>query len=430
MEIAVVGLGHVGLPLSCVLADRGFKVIGIDVDEVKVRSINDGVSPLKGEEPGLERLLSKMVHEGHLKAYTGTSLIGEAEGIFVCVDTPMGEDHRPDLTSLRRAVSSIGDHLVKDTLVSVESTIPPLTMTGMVVPTLEERSGLRAGEDFSLVHCPERVMPGRLLYNIQNYERILGGLDERSRMKGMDLYSRFLNVKIHPTDLISAEITKTVENAYRDVQIAFANEVALACEELGADAYRIRGLVNTCPFRDMHLPGSGVGGHCIPKDPWLLMSSVSRELDLLPSARRVNDGMPDHLASLAEEALSQAGMPLDRARVTLFGLGFLRDSGDVRNSPAMRVIDLLEGRCRLEVHDPFVEEGYKVPLTRDLKEALEGSDCAVFVTDHSLYSELDLGEMRDLMGTPIIVDGRNIFRAEECRRAGFVYRGIGKAHSD
>ena len=303
MEVAVVGLGHVGLPLSCVLASKGFTVQGIDVDEGKVDSINRGSSPLRGKEPGLDDLLRKCVGEGRLRAHSDPSVIRSVEAIFVCVETPLGEDRRPQLDSLRKAVASIGDHLPKGALVSVESTIPPLTMADLVLPILRERSALVPGEDFSLVHCPERVMPGRLLYNIQNYERVLGGLDDLSRERGVDLYSRFLSVRLHPTDLVSAEITKTVENAYRDVQIAFANEVALACEELGADAFRIRELVNTCPFRDMHLPGSGVGGHCIPKDPWLLMSSVKRRLDLLPSARRVNDGMADPLVSLVEEAL-------------------------------------------------------------------------------------------------------------------------------
>lgn len=425
--VSVVGLGYVGLPLACKLAENGLKVIGIDKDETRVSYIQTGKNPLKGKEPGLDDLLARVVSSALLSASTDPSLIFDADAVFVCVNTPMDTERRPNLKPLESAIRDIGRNMSDGTLVSIESTIPPGTMDGMVLPILEEESGLEAGKDFSLVHCPERVMPGRLLLNMRTYQRTLGGLDEESIQRARTYYSRLVNADIHETDMLSAEITKTVENTYRDVQIAFANEVALACEELGADAFKIRELVNTSPFRDMHYPGSGVGGHCIPKDPWLLVSSVSKDTTcLIPNARKINDRMPIHLAQLARMAMAEAGVDHKGARVTILGLGFLRDSGDTRNSPAKPIIDEFVEDADVVVHDPYAEEAYRAPLTKKLEESLEGSDCAIFVTDHSVYKKLTLDFMSSKMRTRVIVDGRNLFDGEKCEKAGFHYFAIGK----
>jgi len=176
----------------------------------------------------------------------------------------------------------------------------------------------------------------------------------------------------------------------------------------------------------MHLPGSGVGGHCLTKDPWLLLSAVEETDGIIERARNINDSMPIHLAELAEEGLKEEGIALKDARVTVMGLSFLRDSDETRNSPSKTVIDRLNEGTELVVHDPFAQEGYRVKITRSIEKALKGSDCAIFVTDHSEYLKLDLVKVKKLMRTPMIVDGRNIFSAEKCRAAGFTYRGIGK----
>ncbi len=426
-RVSVIGLGYVGLPVACAFAESGHPTIGIDVDRERVELVNKGVSPFSGNEPRLTELLSRLVEEGGLTATVDPSACSKAEAIFICVDTPIDDSKNPVLDQLIAAVSTAGRNMKKGALVSIESTIPPGTMRGKVIPILEKESGMEAGKGFSVVHCPERVMPGLLLSNIRTYDRVIGCLDETSFRKGRAFYSSIMKGKLHPTDLVSAEIVKTIENTYRDVQIAFANEIALACEELGADAFEIRRLVNTCPYRDMHVPGAGVGGHCLPKDPWLFASSLTESsTNMIETARAINDSMPEHLAELAEEALDEAGRRLAGSRIAIFGLAFLRDSGDMRNSPAMVVIDRLAGESELIVHDPFVEKGYKAPLTRDIDEALKGSDCAVFVTDHTAYSSLNLKRMAGLMRTKTIVDGRNIFESSKCRRHGFVYRGIGK----
>ncbi len=429
-KLAVVGLGYVGLPLACMLADAGNDVIGVDVDERKVATISSGRSPMAGREPGLDELLAKVVKNGRFKAVSDIRLAREAQAFFVCVDTPVNEDHRADLSVLKSVARDLGAIIGKGSLISIESTLPPRTMTDVVIPLIEKARDLRAGRDFMIVHCPERVMPGRLLYNMKNYSRVLGGLDKDSVDAALRIYRTLVSAEIYPTDLLSAELCKTVENTYRDVQIGFANEVALLCEQLGADAYEVRRLVNTCPFRDMHVPGSGVGGHCLTKDPWLLLGKSEHPEDtLIAKARAINDSMPEHLAQIATECLRDNRLDLAKAKVSVMGLSFLRDSDETRFSPSKTVIDRFLATSTVIVHDPFVKDAYKAPLVTDLREALEGSDCAIFVTDHSEYLSLDLKLMKSWMRTPIIVDGRNIFDAEKCVAAGFYYRGIGKGRS-
>ena len=331
---------------------------------------------------------------------------------------------------LKKVAEDLGRVLKRGCLVSIESTLPPKTMQLTMIPRLEGSSGIKAGKDFHLVHCPERVMPGKLLHNIHNVNRVIGGIDAASVERAKYYYSKFVHAELHATDLLTAEISKTAENAYRDVQIAFANEVALICEQVGADAFEVRRMVNTCPYREMLIPGAGVGGHCLTKDSWLLVSPMnSQELKVITGARSINDLMPQHLAKLAEEALLDAERPLRDARISIMGLAFLRDSDETRNSPAKVVIDRFLERTEVVVHDPFATESYKVPLERDLIKVLLGSDCAIFVTDHTVYKDLNLGDMKQWMRTPVIVDGRNLFDADKCRDKGFFYRGIGKGKS-
>ena len=426
-RIAVVGLGYVGIPLCALLADKGFDVVGLDVLKDRVRDINAGRLPLKGEEPGLAELLKKAVKKGKLKATDSYAACKDRTAIFVCVDTPIDLDKRPDNSRLEHAIRGIGRNLSKNALVVVESTIAPGTMTQLVATTLEKESGLLLNKGFKLAHCPERVMPGRLLYNLNHYDRVIGGSDKVAIARATAIYKKIMKGKLHPTDLTTAEIVKTAENAYRDVQIAFANEVALISEKLGSDAFEVRRLVNTCPFRDMHVPGAGVGGHCLPKDPWLLVYG-GRESNprLIPTARGVNDSMPFHMLDLAAAALSAAGKKLEDSVVAVMGASFLQDTGDVRNSPSVPVIESLKSAKELRVHDPYLEKISGVEVSSDAKKALSGADLAIFMVSHKEYGRLTPGTLKKLMRTPIVVDGRNLFSMEKMTRAGIVYTGIGK----
>jgi UDP-N-acetyl-D-mannosaminuronic acid dehydrogenase len=309
-------------------------------------------------------------------------------------------------------------------LVIVESTIAPGTMSDVVLPLLEAGSGLKVNDSFFLGHCPERVMPGKLLSNLRNVNRVVGGMTPETAQTMVALYRHVVKGELDPTDCLTAELVKTAENAYRDVQIAFANEVALTCEALGGDVWKVRELVNKSPYRAMHLPGAGVGGHCIPKDPWLLIANVGSAFRprLIPAARAVNEGMPLHMAELATHALLEAGVELQGARIAVLGYAYLQNSDEARNSPSEVLVKHLRASgAEVTIHDPYVA-GYQRPL----HSAVQGSDAVVVMVAHDGYRGLDLNELRKVVRLPILIDGRNLFQREQVQAAGWEYRSLGR----
>ena len=306
----------------------------------------------------MHALLAHEVTAERLRATTEHAACAAADIVLLVVQTPIDpHTKRPALEALTGAAEAVGATCSLGALVVVESTVPPGTTGGLVVPTLESASGLSAVDDFLVACCPERVMPGRLLANLHTCSRVVGGWTAQAGLAAAALYRRLTIGDVDVTDCATAELVKTTENAYRDVQIAFANEVALLCEGYGADVYRVRELVNKSPRRDMHLPGAGVGGHCIPKDPWLLVANASDStlVRLIPAARAVNDSMPIHIGRLAEDCLDRHGLPLENARIVVLGYAYLEDSDDARNSPSADLVAwLVERRVSVLVHDPLV----------------------------------------------------------------------------
>jgi UDP-N-acetyl-D-mannosaminuronic acid dehydrogenase len=429
-HIVVVGMGYVGIPVAVTFAEKGYTVVGINRSRPKVDMINSGECPLKGNEPDLADLLEKAVDEGRLSATQDFSVCKDAKAILIAVQTPFDKEAmQPKYIALKSALTEVGKNLSKGTLVVIESTIAPTTMEKVAMPILEKESKFVAGEDFYLANCPERVMPGRLLINIREYDRVVGGINQESAQRAVELYKHVSEGNLYPTDSLTAEIVKTTENAYRDVQIAFANEVALICEKLNINAYEVRELVNKCPFRDMHIPGAGVGGHCLPKDSWLLTFGVKDKYSprLLALARELNDSMPLHMVELMESALDEANVKIGKARISILGVEYLADSDDTRNSPAAPIIlELRSRKSAVMVHDPYVEEFEGLTISSNLDDTLRDSDCLVLVTSHRDYKGIDLEHVKKLMRTPIIIDGRNVFEKKECIEKGFIYKGIGK----
>jgi UDP-N-acetyl-D-mannosaminuronic acid dehydrogenase len=414
-KVGVIGLGYVGLPAACLLADARFDVAGVDLKADRVELINKGISPIEGDEPGLAELIQGVVSAGRLRATTAYDDLASADVVLICVETPVDADHRPRFAALKAACAQLGRVLKEGALVIVESTIAPGTIDGVVRPAL--------GSGFHLGHCPERVMPGKLLSNMRTVSRVCGGSSPEVAQTMVALYSSYVGGELDTADCLTAELVKTAENAYRDVSIAFANQLALICEQVGGDAWRVRELVNKVPGRNVLLPGGGVGGHCIPKDSWLLASSLGEAADnsLLGVARRVNDGMPGHVAALVGELAP----PRDRVRVAVLGFSYLENSDDTRNSPS----EVLASRLRdlgydVAIHDPFVE-AYR----GEVADALKGSDCAVLMVAHSAYRQLDLAKAAKLMRHPRLVDARGFFRRQDLQAAGFDYRVIGVAPS-
>ena len=433
MLVSVVGMGYVGIPVAVRLAQSGANVIGIDIDEDKIKKINHGIYPIDGEEPEIRELLAQFVDSGNLRATSDYSDASESDAWLICVQTPfIVEDFEPNLSALKGALSCIGEVMKRGTLVVVESTIPPGTMEEVALPILESSSGLNSGSEFSLGHCPERVMPGKLLHNLINYDRALGGLDARSHEMMVSVYRRISEGKLNLVDLKTAEVVKTFENTYRDAEIAIANDFALYCDAVDVDFFEVRELVNVVESRNLHLPGGGVGGHCIPKDTWLLAygSRDSYSPEFLIKAREVNDAMPTHVANKALEAATRLNLSFQDCKVAILGLSYLEESDDVRNSPSEILFEALtDAGMSVSVHDHFVKEHPSIPFSDNLDETISGSDILIVMVAHDLYKSMDLDDTKELMAGNHIIDARNVFGLSALKESGLEYYSIGRGSS-
>ncbi|MEW5937182.1 MAG: nucleotide sugar dehydrogenase [Candidatus Thermoplasmatota archaeon] len=448
-KIVVIGMGYVGIPAAALFADvPGFEVTGVQRRSKrsgwKIDWLNQGRNPIMGDEPGLSELIGRVVRKGTFRVVEEISVCRDAEAILIDVQTPTDEDHVPRYESLRQVSEEVGRHMNPGSLVIIESTVAPGTTEQIVRPLLEKTSNMRAGRDFSLAFSYERVMVGRLIKNIVALPRVVGGIDQKSTERAMELYSHIVRAALHPTDALTAEVAKVVENTYRDVNIAFANEVALVCESLGINVFKVRALVNTLPsdpsdpasnpVRNMHFPGVGVGGHCLPKDPWLLKYGLDAYGKfkffprLIVNAREINDAMPLHVIELLEDALAEHGRGLGGAKVAILGVAFLENSDDTRNTPSAALFRELKRRGAEPVlHDPLVRE-FELPFTKEINEALGGADGVILSTKHREYLQLDLMRVRAALATPVLIDGRNAWDETLARKAGLTYRGVGKGY--
>ncbi len=448
-KIVVIGMGYVGIPAAALFADvEGFNVVGIQRRSKrsgwKIDWLNEGKNPIGGDEPGLSELIKRVVKKGTFRVTDDFSECKDADIILIDVQTPTDEKGIPRYESLKEVSKQVGNYMQKGVIVVIESTVAPGTTNNIVKPILEKESGLQAGNDFSLVFSYERVMVGRLIKNIVYLPRIVGGIDKESTSRGVDFYKNIVKASIHPTDTLTAEVAKVVENTYRDVNIAFANEIALMCESLGIDVFKVRELVNTLPndpsnpssnpVRNMHFPGAGVGGHCLPKDPWLLKYGVDTygrfkvEPNVIVKSRELNTWMPTHMADLLEKGLQEAGRDLTNAKIAILGVAFLENSDDTRNTPSKPLYEVLEKKgAKPILHDPYVRD-FELPFTKDFNKVINDADAIVIVTKHKDYLNLDLNLIKNKMRTPLIIDGRNVYQKEECEKLGFVYKGVGKPH--
>ncbi len=451
-KIGVLGMGYVGIPAAALFADADEfdLVLGFQRDSktsgYKIEMLNRGESPLKGEEPGLGDLLNKVVGAGKFVCTSDFSRISELDAVTLAIQTPFAnpKDLVPDFTALNAGIKNVGKYLQPGMLVVLESTISPGTTDGMARKILEEESGLVAGEDFALAHAPERVMVGRLLKNIQEHDRIVGGVDEVSTRRAIELYSPVLTTgKIIPMTAMAAEVTKTAENTFRDLQIAAVNQLALCCEAMGINVYDVRAGIDSLKgegiTRAILWPGAGVGGHCLTKDTYHLERGVKigdGDLDypdgadsIYVLARKVNDFMPVHMYHLTLDALHRIGKEPEGSKVAILGWAFINDSDDARNTPSEPYRDLLlKDGAEVAVHDPHVLNYPDVEISKDISDVLRGADVVSIMTGHSGYFKLGPVQLKELSGQehPIIVDGRNVAEPDEFIDMGFVYKGIGR----
>jgi UDP-N-acetyl-D-mannosaminuronic acid dehydrogenase len=412
VRVCVFGLGYIGLPTAVVMAAAGHEVVGFDLSPAVREALRAGRAHIS--EAGLDEMLARVHASG---ALTISDAPVEADAFVLAVPTPIrGDDHRADLSAVEAAATAAAPLVRAGNLVVLESTAPPGTTAGRLREILEQGSGLRAGSDFLLAHCPERVIPGRILYELVENDRIVGGIDAASAEAARALYAPFVRGELHLTDATTAELVKLMENTSRDVNIALSNEFALVAERVGVDVWEAIGLANRHPRISMLRPGPGVGGHCIAVDPWFVIGVAPHLTPLIAASRAVNDGMPRHVAELAAELLGG----LRGKVIVALGLTYKADVDDTRESPAAEVVELLEhAGAEVRRHDAHVRADQPV-------EALaEGADLLVLLVDHRAYAGLDPAALAARMRLPTALDTRNVLPRAPWEEAGFRLARLG-----
>ena len=423
--LALIGSGYVGLPTAALFADAGFHVIAIDIKPEVVEAVNRGVSPIK--ELGLDGLILRNVQAGRLKATSSLKSLTQTDAVIVSVQTPINQNRKPNLSFLMKAVEDIGKTLKKGVLVVISSTIPPGTMLEKVKPTLESLSGLKAEEDFYLAYVPERIAPGKAIKEFVESPRLVGGIGPNSTKITSELFKTVCK-KVIETDASTAEIAKLAENTYRDINIAFANQLALLCEQYGVDVKKVIELANTHPRVNIHTPGPGVGGPCLPKDPYLLISRAEfDEENIVEMARRINDYMPKYIVKITTQALKNAGKNIKKCKIAVLGTAYKADVDDSRLSPSRPIIQqLLSLGAKVVAYDPYCQESFGAEKAESLQEAIKNADCIVIATDHTEFKKMDLLKLKEYMKeNPVIVDGRRIIDPAKVKNVGFKYYGVG-----
>jgi UDP-N-acetyl-D-mannosaminuronic acid dehydrogenase len=383
----VLGLGYVGLPTASLLATQGFRVTGVDVDPAVLERIRRG----KGTsvEPDLDVLVKSALQSGHLML-SGTP---EEAGIYLlAVPTPLGTDRKPDLSCVWSAAQAIVRLLKKDDLVIVESTCPVGTTEDLGRWFRQQRPDLSVSDGIRLAYCPERVLPGGILRELVGNVRVVGGIDPPSTERAREFYGRFVHAQILATSARTAEMVKLAENSFRDVNIAFANELAAICEKWGTDVREVIGLANRHPRVQILRPGVGVGGHCVAVDPWFLVHAAAGEARLMETARQVNDARPSRIAARIKAEAVSLGIP----RIACLGLAYKADVDDLRESPALEVVRRLtsERVGEIWVVEPHIE-ALPEPLRRagvkkaGLREALDACELVVWLVNHRAFAEVD-----------------------------------------
>jgi UDP-N-acetyl-D-mannosaminuronic acid dehydrogenase len=407
-HISIIGLGYIGLPTAAMFASHGVKVTGVDVNEDVCRTINNGGIHI--EEPFLADIIKEQVANGMIKC---TQEVEASDAFLIAVPTPMKEDKTADLSYVISAGRSIAKVLKPGDLVILESTVPPRCTLDVFLPVLEE-SGLKAGEDFYLAHCPERVLPGQIIYELKHNNRVIGGVDLESAKRSKELYSVFVEGDMYLTDALTAELCKLMENTFRDVNIALVNELAKICEYLGANAWDVIQYANKHPRVNLHSPGPGVGGHCLAIDPWFVVKAAPNLAPLIELSRNVNDSMPSHVAKRIANLVNPG------SKIVILGCTYKPDIDDLRESPIMDLVDLIKNDYNITIVDPFVAE-YNV----ELYTAAQDADLVVLGVHHSKFKEIDLARLAEATKNAVWLDTRNFFTKEEIEEAGFEYHLLG-----
>jgi len=421
-SVTVIGLGYVGLPVVCLCASK-YKVFGVDTDKDKISLLEKGSCPIKDED--LERKIKELKDK-----ITFTLNVDEAvrnsDIVIICVPTPVDKDHIPDLTMLKSAVASVSKAIKEDTLVIIESTIFPGTTEEVILPILKKSKV----SNFYLAHCPERIDPGNKDFTLETIPRVVGGINKESSSKAFEFYETLIgsNNINELSSVKSVEATKIMENTFRDINIAFVNEMAKSFDKAGIDIIEVINGAKNKPFAFLaHYPGAGVGGHCIPVDPYYLIESAKQsgfDHQFLSLARKINESMPSYTIELLENELSKMNKKIEGANIGILGLAYKADVDDTRESPSLKIIDILkEKKAEVIVFDPYVKKGSNV---ENLDELFKKSDYIILVTDHDSFKNMSLNKLKE-NDIKIVIDGKNCLDKVKVKALGILYHGIGQS---
>lgn len=418
-RIGVVGMGYVGLPLALCLADAGFWVTGVDINQNKIKALSRGLLVLAGNEPGLLDLLKRVKDRKKCQFSANAADLRSCDAVVIAVQTPLKQKGLvPDYSILKKAVLDTAANIQNGALLVIQSTIAPGTSYKFIFPWIKKT-------DYLYAYVPERVMPGKLLVSLRDFPRIIGADDKTAGEAAKRLYAPVTGGKIDTVSIATAEVAKVTENSYRYVEINFVNALSGLCEKHGVSLETVRELVNRRDNIRLLQAGAGVGGHCLPKDPWLLVwgEKQSRLRHLFKLCREINQSMAGQVVELVNTALTEAGISLKGANLAILGYSYKEETDDIRDTPAERVADKLKKLgAKIVIHDPYIRD-----FKRDFSEAVAGKDAVVVATAHREYRNFSLEHLKKLLKHPIIIDGRQTWDISRARRLGFKYLRIGDA---
>ncbi len=418
--VCIVGLGYVGLPLACLCADKGYNTIGYDINQEIVSKLKQGITVIKEDDIQYKvGLLKEKIHYT-----TDPAEIKKSDIVIICVPTPVDDKRMPDLVPVISASKTVNANLKQGALVILESTIHPGTCEELVLPLFDPKV---CGREFYLAHCHERIDPGNHKWNVTNIPRVVGGITDKCCTLAYNFYTSILSANVLKLNSIkAAEATKIMENSFRDINIAFMNEMAKSFTTLGIDITEVIKAASTKPFSFLpHWPGCGVGGHCIPVDPYYLIEKAKKsgfEHRFLMLAREINNSMPSYTLDLVVEALNKVGKSVKNTKITVLGVAYKPNVNDIRESPSFDIINHLRKLgANLIIYDPFIPAQSNAA---DLDEALN-TECVVLVTAHDMFKSIT-PEMLRQNNVKAVIDGRNVLDKAGIIKEGIIYKGIGR----
>lgn len=414
-KICVLGLGYIGLPTASMFASHGHKVIGVDINKDVVTALNSGQVTI--EEPFLDIMVQAAVTSENLVAKTKPE---EADVFIISVPTPIKEDKTADMDYVKQATESILPYIKEGNIVILESTSPVGTTNDFIIPILE-KSGLDIGKDLYIGYSPERVLPGQILMELVNNNRIIGGINKKSAQKIRDVYKTFVKGKMYLTTTKVAEMCKLMENTYRDANIALSNELAQICDGFNINAWEVIELCNYHPRVNLHQPGPGVGGHCLAVDPWFIVEKSPAKSQIIKLSREINDSMPEYVVGKIENILKDIKYP---KKVTILGITYKPNIDDLRESPVLKIINLLEEKnYNISVFDPYVRDNKY--LCNDILNASEDSDLLILAVNHNEFNGLPYEDIQIQMRNKNVLDTRNFLDEKFLKQLGYNYYLLG-----